>query len=450
MDKQLNKMVKQVVGSNVTDFEQLIGNWARSIALILVEGRDVALFFKPPALVDLNVMRQTLENVKHQDWTALPPPTGYHWELYAAPGTRSRYDVFDRLAKVSIHGQAVQPREPDETAGERVLFRVPLGVQGEVKLWRDKTGNVDVEALAEKDLAHPPALDLFDEENTPIGVLRMPLLGHPRFDLAHSLRVIQEGLKHKRAVVDKAAQELKDAEDNHKLARLKGKSEGKQVSENEWTLLLRSKCDLLKREQSALGLLTHLERRVIHAQHQLTIADLVKNGTPQDQAVDSNEAMSRKTPFAGQWLLDQSVLVSLYQDADGTIAGTYTDEVVKEVPQVTALLHGQATGRTMAFLSIRPILGNNSRVRQLDELHGRFVLSADGLGAEMFIGKERAARGRLQRLGVGLASLGWFQPKSGQFEGYWIHPNQKNSNTYIKKNQAGWYAGNNEHGKILG
>lgn len=112
IQKSINGAVQTVMDMDA-DIGPLLGLFAKSMVFVSTQGKDVVLVLKPPVLFDMEKAQRTAREAQEQDWSALPAPAGYHWELVGALGTTSRNDVLARVAGVRVRGTGGPPsRQP--------------------------------------------------------------------------------------------------------------------------------------------------------------------------------------------------------------------------------------------------------------------------------------------------------------------------------------------------
>jgi len=199
--KQINDTVEKVADGD-SGIGLLLEFLGKSSVIVSTVGNDVHVIMKPPALIDLAMAQRKVAEAQDFDWTALPPPTGYHWEIVGTVGVAQRADVFARTQAVRVRGGGAAVKPADPTAA-LARFEVPLGDSGLI-LYRNLKGQLKVDVAktggAPADL---PALELLDDRGRLAAVLRLDLKpGDPRYDLARTRAVLS-----KRAVDRKAAEQ---------------------------------------------------------------------------------------------------------------------------------------------------------------------------------------------------------------------------------------------------
>lgn len=476
--KQIDGAAEQIANLD-EDFGPLLELFARSIVLVSTEGSDVHMVLKPPLLFDLNLAQLKALEAQDLDWTALPPPSGYHWDVIGSVGEASRSDVFARVRAVRVRGAAAAIA-PDDPAPALARFRIPLADSGLV-LYRNLKGQLKVDLAAKgtkpKDL---PALDLLDDRGGVAAVLRLDLgPGDPRYDLARTRAVLAKRIPERTKAELTAKKAADDVENAHQRAMLDQTALASPEKFAEWEIKLLDKRRAHGMQQAAIQVLQELDDQARESQRMYPGSTLVKDsnasaGGEAAWAVDRN-----KFPFAGQWAFDYGVL-TLHQDASGAVAGVFATKVfyytgkyeIDPTKAITgsAILVGRAQGSTLKF-TMFDFRGK--------ERTGRLVLDTDGTGGTWSLGPtdaeppKRAAKTPARGLGLALPQPATRQTKGAEaarsgpldrievaapeplcvqkvptasFAGYWVHPTDKRMNILFKAQDSGLLEGT--HGNI--
>lgn len=468
--KQINGAVQKVVDLD-SELGPLLGLFAKSTVIVSAVGSDVHMIMKPPALFDLELAAIKTTSAQDLDWTALPPPAGYRWEVIASAGTTSRYDVFARVRGVRVRGKG-EAIAPDDPAAEPATFRVSSTDSGLI-LSRNLKGELKIDVA--KKGAKPtalPALELLDDRGRIAAVLRLDLgPGDPRYDLARTRAVLATRIAERTKAEQSAKKDVDDVENAHQRALLEKSTRGKRDAREEWDEKLRDVYREHGIQEAAVRVLHELDNQVRESQRDHPGATLVKDGGAPARG-DAEWAVDRnKFPFAGQWLFDYGVL-TLFQDATGSVAGVFATKVFHhtakhEVDQTkptsgSAILTGRADGSKLTFTMV------DFRGR---ERTGKLVLDADGTGGTWSLEStsveprrankastresSRPARrvtkdaeddrsGPLDRIEFAAPNPSWTQGSpTASFAGYWVHPTDKRMNILFKSQSSGLLEGAN-------
>lgn len=461
--KQIKGAIQNVVKLDA-DLGPIVGQFAQSTVVVSTQGSDVHLIMKPPMLFDLQQATIKVHGAQDLDWTALPPPSGYHWELVGPVGGSSRRDVFARIHRVRVRGEQATIA-PDKSSSAKATFRIPLA-DSELVLTHDLKGELQIEPGKKRaKSAKAPALELLDDRGRLAAILRLDLgPGDPRFDLARTRSVLAvrkaENVKRERA----AKKDVDDAENAQQRGRLEKLS---RVERDELEENLRR----LYREHGYLqanGRILHeLDDQARESQRQYPAATLVMDG-----GVSTAEAAWRvdrdKYPFAGRWLFDYGEL-KLYQDTSGNVAGVFATKVFSHTSRFEIDRSKPTTG--CAVLSGR-VKGSKLNFTMFDfrgrERSGQLVLDDDGAGGAWSFesttkeptrgtrmnratrpprGKavkeaEDSRSGPLDRIEVSAPDPLWTPTvPAASFAGYWVHPTDKRMNTLYKSQPSGLLEG---------
>jgi hypothetical protein len=488
--KAFNGIVDRALGREDDPLKLFIGAFARSMVQVGTRGKDVITVMKPPVFFDLHQAKQVADKMRDQDWTALRPSAGQHWELTSIPGSPGRYDVLDRVTAVRRLGDNQEPQGPDEVSDGRARYRISVEGGGDLAIWLDSRGNLKVEPPEKGRAQQLPAVELFDNKSERVAVLRLDIgPGNPRFDLMRSLTLLKDALKQRHEAEKRAMKALDNLEDDIQKARLNGLPQQPQPGQINWAQLqaqgqtwrpgspmvgspaMQAKKTAeatVLQETTAILLMADLERKIIASQRQFSAAMLVKDADSAPMAVNPLIRLREDRRFAGQWLLDHRVLLTLYQDANGLVNGTFSATEVKQLPQrpnlrpgaaQAALLPSQLLARTVPRILgmvSGQVHGKSLSVAFIDLkgnlVNGRVDLADNALGG-VYVYKEvnsgRHVSLKIQRVDTGLPDPEWFQGNTGNFAGYWVHATQKVQNTILTKNQAGLFSGVKEQVKAI-
>lgn len=496
LQRSINAMMDRMSNSD-DDLDQIVKLFVKSTVAIDVRDRDVLMMMKPPVLFDMEAARRESKATQEQDWTALPAPSGMHWELVGTLGTPLRYDLMQRVAQVSIKGQSSKTR----LTGKTVSF---AGLT-----WnRDKRGGFTITADGKSVL---PAMEFFDDANRLVGVLRLDLKpGDGRFDLARSRAILQRRVdewKKGEQQASKAVDSLKNEWEKQKL-----ESPGKIDANRDMDMntKVQSLERIVSRQQAGRLLTLDWERKIAEMQAKFPAATLARDGELLTLTGSSRAERPSDARFAGYWLFDYGVL-TLYQNEKGTVIGTFSSKAFRSslgaLPidgsrgtAVTAVLAGQARNNTLSFTlhdargrersgklelgedglsgkwaldafsgEVVPRTASNSPRKEAAKSQGKTTLGKTGSGFGGFgktagkandktkdnpfrvnnpgmglgmnplarrqeLEKEQARTGKLERLDFGFVDPNWFQQGDGSdFAGYWVHDRDKSRNTLIKK-----------------
>ena len=470
INKSINGAAKKFVDLD-EDIGPLLGLFAKSMVLVSTQGKDVVLVMKPPALFDMDMAQRKAREVQEQDWTALPPPGGYHWELIGALGTTSRNDVLGGMAGVRVRGGG-PIIAPDRATGDKALFHVPLDAFT-LSLTCDPRGTlkIDPAGKGEKPPALP-ALELLDDRSRVIAVLRLDLTsGDPRFDLARTRAMLRNRLAERADMERVATKEFNEVENEVQKLRLEKKPfEVVRVLDEK----ANEKKKTLNRHHAASELMQDVDRKAAELQLRYPGTTIVKDGEETPGSSDSLAAKHKQFRFAGDWLFDYGML-TIHQDAKGFVAGTYTISfsaagVAQRVTQSgsrgglvkTAVLSGKAVGSNLKLTLFDT--GGKSRsaeiILDLDGLGGRWVGDSTTSSEKPGVKKPKAKpgppepkpvplHGRVDRLDSGLPEADWFQDvNTGDFAGYWVHATKKEYNVMLKPLLPGVYEGTDGNGGL--
>lgn len=467
VNKQVNGAVKQVVDLD-SEIGPLLGLFAQSMVIVSTQGSDVHMILKPPALFDLDLATIKATASQDLDWTALPPPAGYHWELIGSVGAASRYDVFARVHAVRVRGTA-NAIAPDDPPAEVARFRIPLVDSGLV-LMRNLKGQLNIEPA--KKAAKPaafPALDLLDDRGSLAAVLRLDLgPGDPRFDLARTRAVLAKRMAERTTAERSAKKEVDDVENAQQRARLDKPGRASRDTLHEWEEKLHEKYRAHGMEQAASRVLQELDNQARESQRKYPGATLVKDGSTSADAEAAWAVDRDKFPFAGQWVFDYGLL-TLHQDTNGAVAGVFATKVFYHTAKYeidrtkpttgSAILIGHAEGSKLKFTMV----DSHGRERT-----GKLVLDAEGSGGTWSLDStmvetrkrankasrrtepsprvakdaEAARGGPLDRIEVAAPEPACVQEyPTASFAGYWVHPTDKRMNILFKSQTSGLLEG---------
>ncbi|MFO0817607.1 MAG: hypothetical protein U1A77_06675 [Pirellulales bacterium] len=379
LQAQVNGAAQRIVDLD-EDLGPLLGWFAKSMALVSAQGSDVHLVMKPPALFDLALAQSKMLESQDLDWTALPAPEGYHWEVAGALGVADRRDVFARVRAARVRGglATVAPEDPSTPLAR---FRIPLP-DSELVLFRNLKGQLKVDvAGGKRKPTSLPALDLLDERGRLAAVLRLDLQqGDPRFDLARTRAVLAQRIKEREDAERKTKKTVDAVENEIQRGDLDGSLRMNQDAFNEAQSKRSGAYRDHRYEEAARVVFQELDGEAREAQRKNPSATLVKNGDDTTTAPAAWAVDRRKYPFAGQWLFDHGVL-TLYQDARGAVAGVFATKVFHYTADMTidqtkpttgsAILVGQAQGSELPFT----MYDHRGRERK-----GKLTLNPDGTG----------------------------------------------------------------------
>lgn len=462
--KQVNGAVQKVVDLD-SEIGPLLGMFAQSMVVVSTQGNDVHMIMKPPALFDLEQATIRAHGAQDLDWTALPPPGGYHWELVGSVGDGSRRDVFARVQGVRVLGDktAISPESP---SAEKATFRIPIP-DSELVLSRDLKGEIKVEVGKKRaKLAKYPALELLDDRGRVAGVLRLDLgSGDPRYDLARSRSVLAmrmaDSIKSERDL----QKDVDDAENALQKAKLEKLS---RADREELDQDLREKYRNLGYQRANSVVLHEFDKQAREAQRDYPAATLVKDGNDSKELETAWAVDREKFPFAGKWLFDYGLLI-LYQDSDGNVAGVFATkdfynsakfEIDRSKPTLgSAILTGRVKGSKLNFTMI------DSRGR---ERTGQLALNSEGTGGTWTMESttkeqtrgtranrlakpprkatekdaEDSRGGPIDRVDVAAPDPLWTQKAPvASFAGYWVHATDKQKNILFKSRSNGLLEG---------
>jgi hypothetical protein len=448
--------VKKVVDSDA-DAGTLAALFAQSMMLVSAQGKDVVLVMKPPLLFDLDMAQRKAQEVQDQDWSALPPPVGYHWDLVAVLGASSRNDVVGGTASVRVRSAGAAPTKPSKTEDGRISFRIPHK-EITLKLTCDARGNLTIDP-PDKGAKLPalPALELLDDRDAVIALLRLDVApGDPRYDLVRTKAILQARRAERAEFEKQITKDLGDLENEQKRQELEQKStenpshsprrKNTRSGRNTADKAGETKNDL-GLEHATLFLLQNVQQKAVAFQRRFPATTLVKDGDDSTDRSNASAGKHQQFRFAGEWLFYCGML-TLHQDAQGVVAGTFTSHrqlalggkspyLVRKQSAKVAVVSGQVAGATLTF-SLIDTRGN--------ERKGKLVLDVDGLGGTWSLEAsedrrrgssirihEPAVQGRLDRLDIGIPETAWFQEVgTGSFAGYWVHATNKDNNAIIK------------------
>ncbi|MDX1948655.1 MAG: hypothetical protein SFU86_24925 [Pirellulaceae bacterium] len=471
VQKQINGAVQRVVDLDY-DLGPLLGLFAQSTIIISTQGSDVHMLMKPPALFDLQLASIKATEAQDLDWTALPPPSGYHWELIGSVGPVSRYDVLARARTVRSRGSSAAPVTPESGAAGLATFRVPFASSGLI-LHRNLKGQLKVELAAPTDKTPLPAVDLVDEQGRLAAVLRLDLgPGDPRYDLARTRAVLAKRLTAVLAEEKAAKKGVDDAENADQRAKLERGGPGRFDEFEAAQQKLRDKYRAHGYAAAAAQVVQELDDAAREQQRKNPAATLVKDSDSASAAKAAWAVDRAKFPFAGRWLFDYGVL-TLYQDSSGVVAGVFASKVFYHTGKYEidrskptsglAILTGRAKGTKLKFT----MFDDRSRERS-----GELTLNADGTGGTWKLDATEAPPGRntalakknplglpppvarpaknaegprsgqLERVEVGPPDLAWTQhAPTSAIADYWVHASDKRMNTLLKAQPSGLLEG---------
>lgn len=464
VNKQVNGAVQKIVDLDA-EIGPLLGLFAQSTIIVSARGNDVHMIMKPPALFDLDLAAIKATSAMDLDWTALPAPAGYHWELIGSVGQSSRNDVFARVYNVRVRGTS-GVIAPDDKTAEPATFRVP---DSGMILARDLKGNLAVDLAKQGAKKGPfPAVELLDDRNRVVAVLRLDLgPGDPRFDLARTRSVLAKRIADQTNAERVAKKEVDDVENAHQRAKLDSSARTSRQSLEEWNERLREKYRAHGMAQAARQVWQELDKQARESQRNHPGVTLVKDGSaPGSEATWSIDR--NKFPFAGQWVFDYGVL-TLHQDASGNVAGVFAtkafyNSLKHEIDQGkgtvgSAILSGRAKGSKLDF-AMFDFRGQ--------ERTGQLVLGSDGAKGTWKLQstttetirssktnriikgsprrKEQDAEddrtGALDRIEVAAPeALCVQQVPTASFAGYWVHPTDKRMNILFRSRENGLLEG---------
>lgn len=474
MQRNINGAVNQVVEAG-EEFGPLIGLFARSMVSIGVQEKDVILVMKPPALFDMNMAQREARETQEQDWTALPAPTGMHWEMVTSVGNPQRYDAMMRVASIQVKGSSSKIT-PEAGSTGADTFRVPLG-DNALTLKREARGVFTFSTAKNDKTTRLPALECFNEQNRLVAVLRLDLqAGDTRFDLARTRAVLQRRIEERSEAEKQAAKEV-DKRKNEKqedslknpgrinVTRMQQLDDGIRVAEK-----------LQAVHHAALTISQAWASKIVELQTRFPAATLAKDGELLTVEAEGRSARPADMRFAGLWLFDYGVL-TLYQNSKGTVVGSFTSQSsdYRHEMIVSAVVTGQAPGNTLTF-SLSDVDGRTRGGKiELgpDALSGTWSLDAytyPGTAAargtsgpssktpmkknpfkidppimsdpvrRLLSKNEPARKGRIDWLDIGTFDPSWAQEGDGSaLVGYWVHPTNKEMNTLIKAGKGGYY-----------
>lgn len=379
VQKQVNGAVKRIVDLD-EDLGPLLGVFAESTIMVSAVGSDVHVVMKPPILFDIGQAQSKALASLDQDWTALPAPAGYHWEVIGSLGTSDRRDVFARVRGVRVRGTTNAVR-PDDPAAPLARFSVPLP-DSELVLYRNLKGQLKVDVAPQKTPpAAPPALELLDEQGQVAAVLRLDLgPGDPRYDLARTRAVMARRIAERTTSEAKARSAADAVENAFQKAQLEGALQADFNAFEEWRGKLHQAHRAHRYEETARVIFQELDGEAREMQRRYPAATLVQDGADSAGAATAWYVDRQKFPFSGQWLFDHGIL-TLFQDANGRVAGVFATKVFSPAAKMeidrtkpttgSAILVGRARGSELSF-AMHDYLG---RPRQ-----GKLTLNADRTG----------------------------------------------------------------------
>lgn len=381
IQKQIKGAAQRIVDLD-EDLGPLLGWFAESMALVSAHGSDVHLVMKPPVLFDLGLAQSKMLESQDLDWTALPAPAGYVWEVAGTMGLTDRRDVFARVRAVRVRGGSAMVGPEDPTT-PLARFRIPLA-DSELTLIRNLQGKLKVDIVAGKGKPTAlPALELLDDRGRLAAVLRLDLQqGDPRFDLARTRAVLAQRIKDRKETEEKTKKVVDAVENENQLAQLQGVFNTSFDAFTQAQAKLNAAYREHRYEQAARVVFQELDDEAREAQRQNPSATLVKDNVDSTNAPAAWAVDRRKYPFAGQWLFDYGVL-TLYQDARGAVAGVFATKVFSSTADMaidqskpttgSAILVGQAQGSELPFT----MYDHRGRERK-----GKLTLNAEGTGGK--------------------------------------------------------------------
>jgi hypothetical protein len=487
-------VMDMALGDNDPVERMLKGMYQLSIR-VFVRGQDVVTMMKPPALFDLFAARKIDQEVRDQDWTALPAPAGYHWEVFGVPGQSQRYDVLDRVAAVRGLGDTARPAGPaGPLTGPRgtARFKVRLPDYDDITLSLDRRGEVKVEAQAGEKAPRAPDVECFDDQGRRVAVMRLSnRTGGLRFDLLRMQGLVVAAVGPRQEAEMKAWRELDVARNQREKDLMEAQkitsppnplgSIPNQVKQK-WDSELRVRELAVLKETGAISLLTYLEGEVRGLLRPYSRAMLLGDAEVPEPNVDPLAAQRKKLRFAGRWLLEDGVVVCLYQDTQGRVVGTVSGVTMTAMPPVPknagqappppskrtgaaaptrrAILEGQAGDGTLTFqwFALNGMFGTGRLVLEDGGLQARWESAETNESRVKFEASRRSpipphillpstqslappVAAKADRL-TDEAGVNYFGENTGDFAGYWVHSTQKNQNTLLKRGQLpGAYSG---------
>jgi hypothetical protein len=310
---------------------------------------------------------------------------------------------------------------------------------GAITLWIDRRGRIKVEQATAGNSRRPPFLELLDDSGPRVAVLRLNIQpGDLRVELQHTLTVLQTRLSAARDALAKAKQEYNRVKDEcEKEVRLNPDRLAGLVR-RKWQPLIRG----TEAEQAGylrtIQFLGGLERNAVSARRKFGTVTLEKEDNLGRDAANAWAAQQQTRPFAGQWLIDGSILLTLNQDANGQVAGR-----MSIASGQSGILYGRASKLALEFIGV-DLRGNTTP--------GRIQLKEDGQTGQWSLVGPGAIPGSVERLVTGPPNPAWFQSNTGNFAGYWVHPDpaqKRTQNTVLQKQPSGIYFGKDGEGSIV-
>lgn len=381
IQQQINGATQRIVDLD-EELGPLLGWFAKSMVLVSALGSDVHLVMKPPGLFDLGLAQSKSDESQDMDWTALPAPGGYHWEVAGALGVADRRDVFARTHAVRVRGGSSTVTAEDPTT-PLARFRIPFA-DNELVLFRNLKGQlkVDVAGVRSKTTSLP-ALELLDDRGRLAAVLRLDLQqGDPRFDLARTRAVLAQRINQRKENELKTKRAVDAVENENQRAQLEGSFNASFAAMEQAQAKLNAAYREHRYEQAARVVFQELDDEARMAQRQHPGATLVKDNASAISGRASWAMDRQRFPFAGQWLFDFGVL-TLFQDARGAVAGVFATKVFHNTADMTidqnqsltgsAILVGQSLERDLPFT----MYDHRGRERK-----GKLTLNPDGTGGK--------------------------------------------------------------------